>query len=145
MAAEVTGAVSFYIEVDGITEGFFKEVSGGDIDVEVIEHRGSGKTGEQVMYKIPGNTKYGNITMRRGVTDDTKLHDWFQKILDKGVEGNRKNGSLTGYDKAQKEVYKINFTNAWPCKAKGFVVDASKNEFTLEEFEMCVERIIRAK
>ena len=145
MPAEVTGAISFYIEVDGITEGFFKEVSGGDIDIEVIEHRGSGKTGEQVMYKIPGNAKYGNIVMRRGVTDDTKLHDWFQKVLDKGVEGNRKNGSLTGYDKGAKEVYKINFTNAWPCKAKGFVVDASKNEFTLEEFEICVERIVRAK
>ena len=145
MAAEVTGAVNFYIEVDSITEGFFKEVSGGDIEVEVIEHRGSGKTGEQVMYKIPGNSKYGNIVMRRGVTDDTKLHDWFQKILDKGVEGNRKNGSLTGYDKANKEVYKINFTNAWPCKAKGFTVDASKNEYTLEEFELCVERIVRAK
>jgi len=25
------------------------------------------------------------------------------------------------------------------------VVDASKNEYTLEEFEMCVERITRAK
>ena len=145
MPAEVTGAVSFYIELDSITEGFFKEVSGGDIEMEVIEHRGSGKTGEQVMYKIPGNAKYSNIVLRRGVTDDTKLHDWFQKVLDKGAGNNRKNGSLTGYDKAQQEVYKINFVNAWPCKAKGMVVDASKNEYTLEEFELCVERITRTK
>lgn len=141
MPAEVTGAINFYLEIDGITEGLFKEVSGGDIEIEVIEHRVSTKSGEGAIYKIPGNTKYSNITMRRGKTDDKKFADWVKGVVDKGVAGNRKNGSITGKDRAGNTVYKVNFINGWPCKYKGVNNDAAKNEYALEEVELAVEKI----
>ena len=44
--------------------------------------------------KLPGLTKYSNITLKRGITDDTFLWDWRKKAIDGKTE--RKNGWTLG-------------------------------------------------
>ena len=87
MPREVVGALRWYLEIDGIAEAIFREVTGLDSETEVIEHRVTGKGGNIVVHKIPGALKWSNIVMRRGVTDDRKLHDWRQKIEEGQIEG----------------------------------------------------------
>jgi phage tail-like protein len=135
--AEAVGAVRWYIEIDGITEGMFREVTGLDAEFEVIEHRVSGPKGNQVVHKIPGVIKWSNIVLRKGVTDDKKLWDWWKKIEDGQVESSRKNGTLTCFNPAGQAVAKYTFKEGWPCKFKGPAVDASKNEIAIEEMEIC--------
>src|SRR5438045_9296274 len=84
--AEAVGSLRWYLEIDGIAEGIFREVTGLDSETEVIEHRVTGKGGNIVISKIPGALKWSNITLRRGVTDDRKLHDWRQKIEQGQIE-----------------------------------------------------------
>lgn len=141
--AEVVGALRWYLEIDGITEGVFREVTGLDSETEVIEHRVAGKGGNMVVHKVPGALKWSNIVLRRGITDDRKLHDWRQKIEEGQVEGNRKNGSVTMYNPAGEAVAKYTFKNGWPCKFKGPALDASKNEIAIEEIEICHEGLER--
>lgn len=141
MPAEGLATNRWYLEMDGITEGYFKEVSGGDIEIEVVEVRHTSTKGNVVNQKIPGNIKYSNIVMRRGMTDDRKLWDWIKKCVDGQVQTSRKNGTLTQYDPSQKPIRKISFTNAWPCKYKVPNVDSTKNEVSIEELEICVEKV----
>lgn len=143
MAKEVVGALRWYLEIDSITEGVFREVQGLDSETEVIEHRVTGPKGNVVVQKIPGALKFSNITFRRGVTDDRKLHDWRTKIEQGQIEGNRKNGAVTLYDPAGNPVAKYSFKNAWPCKLKGPALDAGKNEIAIEEMELCHEGLER--
>src|ERR1041385_8281287 len=104
--AEAIGALRWYLEIDGITEGIFKECSGIASENDIIEHRVTGKGGNIVVHKIPGALKWSNIVLRRGITDDRKLHDWRQKIEQGQIESNRKNGSITCYSPDQKVVAK---------------------------------------
>lgn len=141
--AEAVGALRWYLEIDGITEGIFREVSGLDSETEVIEHRCTGKGGNLIVHKVPGALKWSNITLRRGVTDDTKLQEWRKKIEDGQVEANRKNGSVTLYNPAGEPVAKYTFKNGWPCKFKGPALDSNKNEVAVEELEIAHEGLER--
>lgn len=141
--AEAIGALRWYLEIDGITEGIFREVTGLDSETEVIEHRVTGKNGNLVVHKIPGALKWSNITLRRGVTDDRKLHDWRQKIEQGQIEANRKNGSITCYAPDGNAVAKYTFKKGWPCKWRGPSLDASKNEVAIEEMEIAHEGLER--
>ncbi len=141
--AEVVGALRWYLEIDGITEGIFKEVSGLDSETEVIEHRVTGKGGNLVVHKIPGALKWPPIVCRRGVTDDKKLHDWRKKIEDGQIESNRKNGSITLYAPDQKVVARYTFKKGWPSKFKGPALDSAKNEIAVEELEITHEGLER--
>ena len=81
--AEAIGALRWYLEIDGITEGIFREVTGLDSETEVIEHRVTGKGGNLIVQKIPGALKWSNITLRRGITDYTGVAElpWFSQIM----------------------------------------------------------------
>jgi phage tail-like protein len=141
--AEVVGALRWYLEVDGITEGIFREVTGLDSETEVIEHRVTGKGGNIVVHKVPGALKWPNIVLRRGITDDKRLHDWRKQIENGGIEANRKNGAVTLYAPDGKIVSKYTFKKAWPCKFKGPALDSTKNEIAIEELELAHEGLER--
>ena len=141
--AEVLGALRWYLEIDGITEGVFKDVSGLDSETEVIEHRVTGKGGNLIITKIPGILKWPNIVMKRGITDDRRLHDWRAKIEEGQVETNRKNGTITLYAPDGSSVAKYSFKRAWPCKFKGPALDSSKNELAIESLELAHEGMER--
>ncbi|MHB0937056.1 MAG: phage tail protein [Armatimonadota bacterium] len=141
--AEVVGALRWYLEIDGIAEAIFREVTGLDSETEVIEHRVTGKGGNIVVHKIPGALKWSNIVLRRGITDDRKLHDWRQKIEEGQVEANRKNGSITLYAPDGSVVAKYSFVKGWPCKFTGPALDAAKNEIAIEQIEIAHEGLKR--
>ncbi|BBO24616.1 MAG: phage tail protein [Armatimonadetes bacterium] len=143
--AEGVGALRWYLEIDNITEGVFREVTGLDSETEVIEHRVTGKGGNLIVHKVPGALKWSNIVLRRGITDDKKLHEWREKIEQGMVEANRKNGSVTLYAPNGDEVARYNFKNGWPCKFKGPALDSSKNEIAIEELEIAHEGLERVK
>ncbi len=145
MASEAFGSLRWYLEMDGITDGVFKEVSGLDSETEVIEHRHSGKKGNLIVHKVPGALKWTNITFKRGLTDDTMLHDWRKAIEDGKIKTHRKNGTITCYNPAMQPVAKYSFVKAWPCKWKGPGLDASKSEMAIEEIELAHEGLTRTQ
>src|SRR5258708_7146400 len=108
----------FAIEVQGIINGFFTECSGLGSETEVVDHK-IVKDGKQIVRKIPGRLKWGDITLKRGVTKNLDFWDWRKMVEDGKVSQARKNGSILMYDQELTEVARWNFVAGWPSKISG--------------------------
>ena len=71
--------------------------------------------------------------MKRGFTDDMKLYEWRQKVVDGKLTDMRKNGSVVLYDYENKEVLRWNFVNGWISKLSGPSLNAGGNDVAIEE------------
>lgn len=69
----------FRIEVEGIQQAGFSEISGYDASIDVVEYREGNQT--TTVSKLPGLTKYGNITLKWGVTDSMDMYDWMSSCI----------------------------------------------------------------
>ncbi|MEI6513633.1 MAG: phage tail protein [bacterium] len=134
----------FALEVTGVDECIFRECSGLEMEIQVVEDYQMDAKGKMVLKKLPGPIKYSNIILRRGVTDSMKLTEWFQKAKDGKMGEARKNGSVVAYAPDATEVARWNFTNGWICKLKGPTMHAGQNEMSVEECEITHEELIRA-
>ncbi len=131
---------NFHVEIDGITRAAFHECSGLDSSIDVIEHR---EGGENITpRKLPGQTKYSNLVLKRGITDDRDLYDWHRKAIRGDVR--RKNGSIVLLDRGGKEVARWNFFRAWPAKWTGPSLSAEGNDVAIEQLDLAHEGVERA-
>lgn len=130
---DALGAYNFQIEVDGITLAQFKEVSGLSVEIKVIEHEEVTPGGIPIIKKIPGPKKWGDITLKRGKTEDMAWWDWINKIHEGNIIEGRRNGSVVLYDYALGEQTRWNFLNAWPSKVSVSGLKAGGSEVVVEE------------
>jgi len=135
----------FYLEFDGITEAMFRECGGLDSESNIIEYKESGKNGVTVIKKVPGEKKWSNIVLKRGVTGDTRLWEWRTQIENGEVDKGRKNGSIVLYDQANNEMARWNFEGGWPSKMAGPQLNANNNDIAIEEITICHEGMKRIK
>src|SRR4051812_46499902 len=89
---------NFGIEVSGIIQGYFTEAAGLGSETEVIDHKIIGKDGKEIIRKIPGRLKWGDVTLKRGITTNLDFWDWRKMVEDGKVSNARKNGSIMMYD-----------------------------------------------
>ena len=125
---------NFIVEIDGIARAAFSEVSGLESETAVIEYR-SGQ--DFVTRKLPGLTRYANIVLRHGVTQDRELWDWRKNIVDGNPD--RRNGSIKLLDDQLNEVLRWNFRDGWICKWEGPALNAKSNEVAIETIEIAHE------
>jgi phage tail-like protein len=132
--ADPFGAFRFLVEIDGIPRAAFTEVSGLDSETAVIEYR----TGDSfATAKLPGLTRFSNITLKRGMTRDLSLYQWRQTVINGQPE--RRNGSIVLLDDNRTPVLRWNFRNGWPCKLSGPGLNAKNNEVAIETIEIAHE------
>lgn len=98
----------------GAGTAFFKSVGGLSYETEVVDYQEGGVTG--FTRKIPGLRKYGNITLKRGITADKSFAAWYRLIEDGEIQQARKNGTIVLYDTAQREVARWNLSGVWPSR-----------------------------
>jgi phage tail-like protein len=134
------GNFNFLVEIDGITRAAFQECSGFDSSIDVIEHREGG--GNVTSRKLPGQTKYSNLLLKRGITDDKQLYEWHRRAIGGQVE--RKNGSIVLLDRGGTEVARWNFFRAWPAKWTGPSLTAEGNDVAIEQLDLAHEGVERA-
>ena len=99
--------------------------------------------GRSVIHKIPGDLTWDDITLRRGITDDTALWDWRQKVIEGKVEDARANGSVIMYNASNEEMARFNFFNGWPSGWKGPDVNAEDQAIAIEEITIAHEGLER--
>jgi phage tail-like protein len=129
------GRFNFLLEIDGVATAGFTEVSGLSTETSVIEYReGSDRWPSR---KLPGITKYSNITLKRGITKDRSLWQWRKTVMDGATQ--RKNGSVVLLDESRKEIARWNFHDAWPCKWEGSSLDAKSSDVAIETLELAHE------
>lgn len=129
---------NFRVEIDSMTIAGFSECTGLETEVAVIEYR---EGGDFLTRKLPGRPQYGDITLKRGVTQSAELQEWHRKILD-GV-ADRRNGSIILQNDERADVVRWHFSNAFPRKWEGPALRGDGNDIAIEALVLCCERIER--
>ena len=129
----------YRVEVDGIQQGGFSEATVSDSTVDVIEYR----EGEEdiTVRKLPGLAKYGNLTLKWGVTDSLDLYKWHKSVIDGKIE--RKPISVTVIDEEGNDTARWEFIEAWPTKYTAPSLTAKGNDVSIETLEIVHEGLTR--
>jgi len=130
----------FLVEIEGIVQAGFSEVSGFGSEVEVVEYREGGDT--STVRKLPGKTTYRDLTLKWGITDSRELYDWHRAAVNGQVE--RKHGSILLLDDLGQEKVRWNFFDAWPSKWEGASLNATGKEVAIDALTVSCERLERA-
>ena len=131
----------FRVEIDGIAEAAFSEVAIGETSTEAIDYREG--TEPNHVRKLPGMTKYGNITLKRGVTDSQVIYQWHKDIVDGKIGERRKSITIVVIDEAGKDKARFVVSECWPTKYDPSDLNGKGNEVFIELLELVNEGIER--
>ncbi|ASS48509.1 MAG: phage tail protein [Candidatus Fluviicola riflensis] len=128
----------FHFQVEwGGTKIGFTEVSGLDVETEVIEYR-QGASPEYSKLKMPGMTKFSNITMKRGTfKSDNEYFNWWNSVKLNTIE--RRDLTIKLLDENHDPVIVWKVKNAWPTKIQSTDLKADGNEVAIESMEIVHE------
>ncbi|GAB4569820.1 MAG: phage tail protein [Anaerolineae bacterium] len=133
-------AFNFLLEIDGIVKAGFSECTGLNAESNQIDYREGNES--LSVRKLPGLLKFGNVTLKRGVTVDPELFNWFKAVMD-GDIARDESMSIVLLDEARNEVVRWNLRNAWPSKYVGPDLKANANEIAIESLEITHEGVER--
>jgi phage tail-like protein len=127
--------------VEGIQQAGFSEVSGFDASLSVIEYREGNET--ITPRKLPGLAKYGNITLKWGVTDSLDMYNWMSESIQGKIS--RKTVTIIAIDEEGQDVATWQVIEAWPSKYSAPGFNGSGNEVAIENLELAHEGMTRTK
>ena len=130
------GNYNFVVEIEGVTRAGFTECVGLTSDSDVIEYR-EGTDPTATPRKIPGLRRFGNIVLRRGLSQDRGLWEWRKKALDGQVE--RRSGAIVLLDESRKPAMRWEFSEGWPARWEGPTLNARVSEIAIETLEIAHE------
>ena len=133
-------AFNFQLEIDGITRAGFAECTGLNAEANVIEYREGNES--LTTRKLHGLIKYGNVTLKWGVSQDPELFNWFKTVMD-GDMDRKQTMSIVLLDEQRNESVRWNILNAWPSKYIVPDLKANANEVAFETIELCHEGVER--
>lgn len=135
---------NFFVELDGVNIGYFKEASGVDSETEIIEHKEVNAQGKMMIRKVPGAMKWTDITLKKSIDAGAELWEWRRQVEQGTIEDARRNGSIVLVDTEGIEVARWNFAMGWPSKWKGADLNAGENNVAVEEITITHEGLERA-
>lgn len=126
----------FLVEWGGTKIGF-TEVSGLDVETEVIEYR-HGASPEYSKTKMPGLQKFSNITLKRGTfIADNQYYEWWNSVKLNTIE--RRDITIKLLNEEHLPVVTWKVKNAWPTKVQSTDLKADGNEVAIESIELVHE------
>ena len=129
---------NFRVEIDGIAAAQFAEVVVPTASIAVVEYReGADKTSRA--RKLPGRTSVTNALLKRGVTTDLSLYQWFRAVSQGEFEP--RNTMIVLLDASRQDVCRWLLRGAWPVKYEGPTLHAKGNEVAIESLELACEDI----
>ena len=133
----------FGVEFQGKVQGAFRECTGLGSENEVVESKQS--NGQFVLKKLPGNMKFNNITLKRGITSAMDMWKW-RKLVEQGkIDEARVNGSIIMFNHQGQELARWNLVRAWPSKLTGPAPSAGANQPAMEELVLVNEGFTRVQ
>jgi phage tail-like protein len=133
--------VKFHFQVEwGGTKIGFTEVSGLDVETEVVEYR-HGAMPEYSKIKMPGMQKYSNITLKRGTfASDNEYFAWWNTVKLNTIE--RRDITISLLNEEHEPVVTWKVKNAWPTKVQSTDLKGDGNEVAIESMELVHEGLI---
>ncbi len=131
-------AGTFIVEVDGVRIGRYSEVSGLQVEVEMESYNEGGVN--DYVHHLPGRMTWPNITLRRGITYDDKLLNWFHKTSGKSFAAKgkieRTTAAITMVSGSGKRLRAWDLVDAIPVRWSGPTFATTTAEVPVEELEV---------
>ena len=125
----------FYIEIGQNIVAYFSECSGVSIDVEKEVYLEGGVNDQQRISL--GHTRYSDITLKRGTTNDTAFADWVSELYERPTV--RRNVNILTFNQAGKIMKSWCLIGAIPVGLKLPDLAASGNSVAVEELILAFE------
>ncbi|MCI3920983.1 phage tail protein [Paenibacillus sp. TRM 82003] len=122
----------FTVEIDGLEEAGFSEVSGLTIETELEEVREGGVN--HFVHKFVKQTKPQPIVLKHGITLSPQMYEWYQWVIEGHII--RLTGAIIMYDDQDEILRRWNFFDAFPYKWVGPELNASRSEVAFESIEL---------
>jgi phage tail-like protein len=119
--------------------GQFREVSGLDSEQEIVEQKSVDANGNPVIEKVPGNLKWSNVELKRGIDIDKSLWEWRHQVETEGPDAARVDAMLELCDYSGDTIAAYKLLAAWPSKYTGAAMNAGSNEVAVEAMTICHE------
>jgi phage tail-like protein len=132
MSPEANPNYRFYVEIDAIPQAVFTEVSGLQMETEIMEYAEGGNN--SFIHRLPGRTKVSNLTLKRGMTSSNEFFKWYLQVMQ--GKDTRRNISVVMYDVSGKELVRWNFVKAYPVKWIGPQFSADGTAMAVETVEL---------
>ena len=116
----------------------FQECSGIDMSLETEDVNEGGNNG--LVLKFPKRVKYGEITLKKGITRSTDLYDWLGGFA-QGI-GKRKDGVITLLDASHRPFAVWRFRRALPTKWSGPALNAQTSTIAVESLTFVHEGLV---
>lgn len=138
--------VSFNFEVlinvggvsDMVCSAAFSECDGLEMSMEVKTIREGGNNGKQI--RLSGPTNFGQVTLKRGMTANFDLWDWFKTMLTN--PGLRADAQVVLFSPdRQEERARFVLTRCLPIKLKAPALNAKDGMVAIEEFQLAYESL----
>jgi phage tail-like protein len=137
-------ALTFHysVDIDGNTISF-SEVSGLDMEAEVLEYRYGTRRPPVTMKKI-GMLKTSNLVCKKGIfLDDDRLVEWYNHLVDPKGKFHAQNETIDVdvhlLDETGKVVLSWNIINAVVVKLTGPTLKSDSSEVAIESIEFAHE------
>jgi phage tail-like protein len=134
----------FRLEIDSIAQAGFSELKIGETSIGVVEYREG--TDPPHVRKLSGLTKYGNVTLKWGLTvgaNSLDLFKWHADVASGQIKNKRKKVVIVVQDEAGVDQARFVVSGAWPVKYDPSNLDAKGNEVLIETLELANEGIER--
>lgn len=138
MAADGVPNCRFYVKIDGMPSAVFTEMSGLQVETVVTEYEEGGNNG--FVHRLPGRTKVGNVTLKRGIVASNEFFNWYSEILNGKLKF--RHVDVLVFDAEGKELAKWSFANAYPVKWVGPQLAADGKNAAIETLELAHEGLI---
>lgn len=129
---------NFSVELDGITRAGFRECSGLENSQNAVEYR-EGTDKNLSVRKLSGLVTHSDITLSRGMTSDSKLWEWRQKVMNGTIE--RHDISISLLDDSGTSKITWNLYDCWPRQWTGPSFNASTDDVAVEQLILACERV----
>lgn len=134
----------YRLEIDGITQAGFSEVAIAETSIDAVDYREG--TDAPHVRKLSGLTKYGNVTLKWGLTvggSALDLFRWHNDVSAGQIKERRKKVVIIPQNEDGSDAARFVITDAWPVKYDPSDLNAKGNEVMIELLELANEGIER--
>jgi phage tail-like protein len=123
--------IGFLVQAGFDKIGLFQECSGLTVEYDVYTHEEGGESG--FVHKLRGRAKHPNLVLKRGVTHEKNLSDWFFECKD---QAKRRDVTIVLLGRDQKPIRTWTFAAAFPVKWTGPTFNAGQANAAIEQLEL---------
>jgi phage tail-like protein len=134
------------IKVDGVAmqvvDAAFSECDGLEMSMDVKTIREGGNNGRQI--RLTGPMTFGQVTMKRGMTANLELWDWFNLMLtDQSLRADAEIVLFASDGETERARFLL--SRCVPVKLKSPALNAKDGAVAIEEFQLAYEKLTLKK